>query len=54
MVDDGDALRHTLRLVHVVGSEEDRHAFGLIEMLYMRPELIARLHVEPERRLVEE
>src|SRR5438874_11664867 len=53
MVDHGDAVGHTVRLVHVVGGEEHRHALARPQALHVAPHLIAALRIEPERRLVE-
>ena len=53
VVDDRDAVRHAVGFVHVVRGQEDGHAFGLVQMLDVRPELIAALRIEAERRLVE-
>ena len=49
-----DALRDALRLLHVVGRQEDRDTFLFVHGFHPRPELIARLRIEAERRLVEE
>ena len=54
VVDDPDALRDAVRFVHVVRGEEHGDALGLIEVLDVRPQLVAALRVEAERRLVEE
>ena len=52
-VDDGDAVAQDPRFVHVVGGQQDAAARGP-ELLQHRPELPARLRVEPGRGLVEE
>src|ERR1043165_4530650 len=54
VIDDGNALRHAVRLIHVMGGQENGHALGLIQMLDMGPELIAALRIEAERWFVEE
>src|SRR5436190_1546846 len=54
MVDDRDAVGHPIGFVHVVRGEEDRHTLGRIQILDVRPHLIAALGVESQRRLVEE
>ena len=53
VVDDGDAVAEALRLVHVVGGEQDRAAAGA-ELDHLVPELDAALRVEAGRRLVQE
>ena len=54
VVDDCDSMRYALGLIHVMRREKDGSAFGLVEMLDVRPELISGLRIEAERRLVEE
>src|SRR5436309_8070937 len=53
MVDHRDAVRHAIRLVHIVGGEEHRHALAAPEAAHVGPHLIAALRIEAERRLVE-
>ena len=53
VIDDRDPVRDAVRFVHVVRREKDGHAFGFVQMLDVRPELIAALRIEAERRLVE-
>src|SRR6266571_2102112 len=53
VVDDGDAIGHAIRFVHVVGREEHGHALGGPEVAHVGPHLIAALRIEAERRLVE-
>ena len=54
VVDDGDSMGHALGFVHVVRGQKHRHPFGLVQVLDVRPELIAALWIEAKRRLVEE
>ena len=54
MIDDADAVGHTVGFVHVVRGEEHGHALGLVDLLHMRPELVAALGIEAQRGLVEE
>ena len=49
----GDAMSDAVGLVHIVRSEEDRGAFGFVEFLHVRPELIAALRIETERGFIE-
>src|SRR5262249_9780727 len=53
MVDDGDAMRHTVSLVHVVGCQKHGHLLGLVQLLHMGPELVAALRIETQRGLIE-
>ena len=54
VIHDGDAVRDTVRLVHVVRGEEDGGLLGLVEALDVGPELVAALRIEAQRGLVEE
>ena len=54
VVDDADAMGDAVGLVHVVRGEKDGDALGLVEVLDVRPELVAALGIEAERGLVEE
>ncbi len=49
-----DAMSDAVGLVHVVRREKHGDALGLIQVLDVRPELVAALRIEAERRLVEE
>ena len=53
VIDDGDALRHAVGLIHVVRGQKHRDAFGLVQVLHVRPQLIAALRIEAQRRLVQ-
>ena len=53
VVDDGDAVGDAVGFFHVMRGEEDGDALFFVEFLHLRPELVARLRVEAERRLVE-
>jgi hypothetical protein len=54
LVDNRDALRDALGFLHVVRRQEHGDAFLFVERLDLRPQLVARLRIETERRLVEE
>ena len=54
LVDDRDAVAHVLRLLEVVGAQDDRHAVALSQRADDLPEVAAGDRVEAERRLVEE
>ncbi len=53
MVDDRNALRRPIGFVHVVRRQEHGDALGFIEVPDVRPQLIPRLRIQSERRLVE-
>ncbi len=53
LVHDHEPVAQLLRLVHVVGRQDERHA-ALLESVEAIPEQVARLRVEAGRRLVEE
>jgi hypothetical protein len=44
---------HAVSLVHVMRGEENRGAFGRVEILHVRPQLIAALRIEAESGFVE-
>jgi len=54
VVDNGDAVGHAFRLIHVVGGEKDGSLFSFVQVLHMIPEQIPALWVKPERRFIEE
>ena len=54
VIDDGDAMGDAVGLVHVMRGEEDGDVFGFVEVLDVRPKLIAALRIEAKRRLIEE
>ena len=49
-----DPMGDALRLVHVVRGQEYGDAFRLVEPADVRPQLVAALRIEPERRFVKE
>ena len=53
LVHDDEPVAQLLRLVHVVGRQDERHA-ALLEPVQPLPEQVPGLRVEPGRRLVEE
>ena len=54
VVDNGDAVGHPFRFIHVVGGEKNGSPFRLVQVLHMIPEQVTALRVEPERRFIEE
>src|SRR5690348_832603 len=54
VVHDRDAMRDAVGFVHVMRREKNGGALGLVEILYVRPKLVAALRVEAERRFVKE
>ena len=52
--EDDDPIRQLLRLVEVVGGEEDRRLLGVGEAAHQVVEVASRLRVEAGGRLVEE
>src|SRR3989338_1374463 len=54
MIDDGDSVCDAISFLHVVRGEEDGYAFFLVEILHVTPQVIARLRIETDGRLVEE
>ena len=53
VIHDADAVA-VLRLVHVVRRHEDGDALAAAQLVDVRPDVLARLRVEPDGRLVEE
>ena len=53
LVHDDEAIAQLLRLVHVVGRQDERHA-ALLEPVQAVPQQVPRLRVQAGRRLVEE
>src|SRR5918911_1223498 len=53
-VEQADAVRELLRLLHVVRAEEDRRVVPLPDLADERLHLLLRARVEARRRLVEE
>src|SRR5580658_1120356 len=53
VVDDGDAVA-VLRLVHIVGGEEDRDVLALLQPVDVLPDGRSRLRVQAHGRLIEE
>jgi hypothetical protein len=53
VVENGDSLAECIRLLHVVGGEEDGEPVA-VEIAENAPEIVAGLGIEPRGRLVEE
>src|SRR5213079_309963 len=53
VIDHGNSLCDAVGFIHVVGGEKHRDAFLLVQILYVRPELIAALWIESQCRLIE-
>ena len=53
MIDDADAMRHAVGLVHVMRGEKDGDLLGFVDFLHMRPQLVAALRIKAQRGLVE-
>src|SRR6185503_6870872 len=54
MVDDGNAMCYSIRLVHVVCGQKNRHLVRLIQGFDMGPHLVAALWIQAQRRFIEE
>ena len=54
VIDDGDAMRHAVGFLHVVSGQEHGDMLLFVQLLDVRPELVAGLRIEAERGLVEE
>ena len=53
VIDNCDAMRHTVGFVHVMGGKEDCGLLGFVQVLDVGPELVAGLRVKAESGLVQ-